>query len=262
MIKLIKVSVVILVCISLAASSVCMASETECRSWYIKRNGTKPPTPPPDYNLLKEYGAYYIDDSLQENEKRIYLTFDAGYENGNIERILDTLDKEGIKAAFFVLDNLIIKNTELVKRMAENGHLVCNHTKNHKNLTKFGREDIIADLSSLENVYREYTGYELAKYFRFPEGKYSEASLQCVSEMGYKTVFWSFAYADWDNCRQPKRDFAIKKVLDNTHNGAIFLFHPTSKTNADIMPYLVSEWKNMGYEFGTLDELTKNESRA
>ena len=95
----------------------------------------------------------------------------------------------------------------------------------------------------------------MEKYFRFPEGKYSEKALKCVNELGYKTVFWSFAYADWDNEKQPSREFAIKKILDNTHNGAIILLHPTSKTNADILPCLISEWRRQGYEFGSLKEL-------
>ena len=205
--------------------------------------------------MLRKYNTFYINDKLCDGEKKLYLTFDAGYENGNIERILDTLDSENIKGAFFVLDHLIIKNTDLVKRMAEGGHYVCNHTKNHKNLAGASKEAIIADLTKLEDIYREYTGLEMAKYFRFPEGKYSEHALRCVNDMGYKTVFWSFAYADWDNSRQPTSETAIKKILENTHNGAIILLHPTSKTNADILPALIKEWRNMGYEFGTLDEL-------
>lgn len=240
--------------VSLLITSSTHAS-TGCKSWFIKRNGNLPPLPPSDYQTMKAYGAYYINDALKEGEKRIYLTFDAGYENGNIEKLLDILDGEGIKGAFFVLDHLIIDNTDLVKRMAENGHLVCNHTKNHRNLSLADREVITNDLTALEDIYREYTGYEMAKYFRFPEGKYSEHALKCVSEMGYKSIFWSFAYADWDNAKQPQPEKAIKKILDNTHNGAIILLHPTSRTNVEILPELIKSWRDMGYDFGTLDEL-------
>ena len=240
--------------------AICMTSYTcnatsECKSWYIKRNGNLPPAPPADYQTLKKYNAYYINDNLEDGEKKIYLTFDAGYENGNIEKILDALDAEGIKGAFFVLDHLIIKNTDLVKRMAENGHLVCNHTKRHKNLALSRREEIVNDLTALEDIYHEYTGHEMAKYFRFPEGKYSENALKCISEMGYKSVFWSFAYEDWDNSCQPHPKYALNKILSNTHNGAIILLHPTSKTNVEILPILISSWREMGYNFGTLDEL-------
>jgi peptidoglycan-N-acetylmuramic acid deacetylase len=239
---------------SLFCSSIAVAS-TECRSWYIKRNGTLPPSPPDDYEVLKKYNAYYIDENLKDGEKKIYLTFDAGYENGNIEKILNVLDEHGIKGAFFVLDNLIIKNTDLVKRMAVNGHLVCNHTKNHKNLSGADSQVISSDLKALEDIYREYTGLELGKYFRFPEGKYSDHALKCVNDMGYKSIFWSFAYADWDNSKQPDPQKAKKKILENTHNGAIILLHPTSRTNAEIMSELIEDWKSMGYVFGTLDEL-------
>ena len=254
MIKNINRVIIFLVLASIFTSSVCHAS-SDCRSWYIKRNGNLPPAPPPDYQTLRKYNTFYLNDNLSAGEKKLYLTFDAGYENGNIERILDTLDSENIKGAFFVLDHLIIDNTDLVKRMAEGGHYVCNHTKNHKNLAGASRDAIIADLTKLEDIYRKYTGYEMAKYFRFPEGKYSEYALQCVNEMGYKTVFWSFAYADWDNSRQPSAEAAMKKILENTHNGEVLLLHPTSKTNADILPSLIAKWKEMGYEFGTLDEL-------
>ena len=231
------------------------SASSDCKSWYIKRNGNLPPTPPGDYQTIRAYNAYYINDALADGEKKIYLTFDAGYENGNIEKLLDILDAEEIRGAFFVLDHLIIDNTDLVKRMAEKGHLVCNHTKNHKNLSLADREVIVNDLTALEDIYREYTGYEMAKYFRFPEGKYSVHALKCVNEMGYKSIFWSFAYADWDNAKQPSPEKAIKKILDNTHNGAIILLHPTSKTNVVILPELIKSWRDMGYDFGTLDEL-------
>ena len=140
--------------------------------------------------------------------------------------------------------------------MAVEGHLVCNHTKNHKDLTSASEEEIAKDLFALEEIYKENTGYEMAKYFRFPEGKYSVEALKCVQKLGYKTIFWSFGYDDWDNCRQPSKERAIKKILDNTHNGAVILLHPTSATNAKILPTLIKAWRDMGYEFGTLDELT------
>ena len=247
----------ILVTILILCTFMCMpiTSLAECRSWYIKRNGTNPPTPPADIEIIKECGGFYLNDHLGDGEKKLYLTFDAGYENGNIERILDVLKSEKVPAAFFVLDNLIIKNTDLVIRMADEGHLVCNHTKRHKNLSEASEEEIRRDLTALEDIYREYTGRKMAKYFRFPEGKYSQHALSCVAKMGYKTAFWSFAYEDWDNNKQPRGDYAKKKILSNTHNGAVILLHPTSKTNADILSELISEWRSMGYEFGTLDEI-------
>ena len=237
-------------CISAGAESVC--------HWYIKRNGTSRPAFPGESGEVEEHSGYFIDERYGDGteEKRLYLTFDAGYENGNIAKILDTLKAESVPAAFFILDNLIIKNTDLVIRMADEGHLVCNHTRNHKDLSSADEATIAESLSSLEKIYQEKTGREMAKYFRFPEGKYSLCALETVEKLGYKTIFWSFGYCDWDNHRQPNEEQAIKKILDNTHNGEVILLHPTSTTNAKILPTLISEWRKMGYTFGTLDELT------
>ena len=226
--------------------------------WFIKHSGNQQPKIPKEAEYIYDYGGYYIDTSLSADSdtKKLYITFDIGYENGNTEKILNTLKEKNVPAAFFVLDNVIIKNTDLVKRMTDEGHLVCNHTKNHKDITKCSEEEIVKNITELEKLYTEKTGLEMSKYFRFPEGKYSRDAIKCVNSLGYKTVFWSFAYADWDNNRQPSAEFAMKKILSNTHNGAVILLHPTSKTNAEILPKLIDEWRGMGYEFGTLDELT------
>ena len=226
--------------------------------WYVKRNGNLRPGFPDDAEELRNYGCYYIDDRCGEKagEKILYITFDAGYENGNVERILDALAAENVPAAFFVLDNIILKNPELINRMINEGHLVCNHTKRHKDLTRASFEEIERDLCALEEIYTSATGQRLAPYFRFPEGKYSIQAIESVHKLGYKTVFWSFAYADWNNEKQPEPERAIKKILENTHNGAVMLFHPTSDTNAEIFPSLIREWKAEGYTFGTLDDLT------
>ena len=224
--------------------------------WYLKRNKGKSPTFPPEAAIAREYDAYYIDENANKNgEKKLYLTFDCGYENGNVETILNVLNDKEVPAAFFLLDNIIIKNCDLVMRMADEGHLVCNHTKNHKNLSLASREEIERNLTALEKIYEEKCDRVLAKYFRFPEGSYSLDALDVIQSLGYKTVFWSFAYDDWDDTRQPSKEKAIKKILENTHEGAIILLHPTSKTNAEILPILIDKWREMGYSFGTLDEL-------
>ncbi len=228
-------------------------------SWYLKRNGNSRPILDSAQEVIYNYGGYYIDKKLTDlsEDKVLYITFDAGYENGNIEKILNVLKEENVPAAFFVLDNIILKNIDLVTRMLEEGHLVCNHTKNHKNLSKLTDEEIVKNICDLEKLYSERTGHRLSKYFRFPEGRYSENALKVVNSLGYKTIFWSFAYDDWDNSRQPNNEKAIKKVLSNTHNGAVILLHPNSKTNAQILPILIKEWRKEGYRFGTLDELVK-----
>ena len=250
--KLISLFLCFIVLISLS-----IPTSAECGlHWYLKRCKGGCPVFPKEAEEIKEYGAYYFDGSANNENKKIYITFDAGYENGNIEKILDILKSESVPAAFFLLDNIILKNTDLVIRMADEGHLVCNHTKNHKDLSMAKESEIASNLTALEKLYEEKTGREMSKYFRFPEGKYSIEALKSVQNLGYKTIFWSFAYDDWDNHRQTDPQKAIKKVLENTHNGAVMLFHPTSKTNAEIFPTLIEEWKKMGYSFGTLDELT------
>lgn len=228
-------------------------------SWYIKRNGNKRPEIQGEQEIIYNYNGYFIDKkcSDDDNNKVLYLTFDLGYENGNTEKILNTLKTENIKAAFFILDNIVLKNSELVTRMAEEGHLICNHTKNHKNICSMSDEEIEKNLTDLEKLYEEKTGYTMDKFFRFPEGRYSENALRCVNNLGYKTIFWSFAYDDWDNNRQMNEDKAMNKILSNTHNGAVMLFHPTSETNASIFPQLILEWRKMGYTFGTLHDLVK-----
>ena len=221
--------------------------------WYVKNNKEhKRPELDSGLAVINDHRASYIGN----DEKIIYLTFDAGYENGNVEKILDVLDKHNVKAAFFVLENLVSRNTELVKRMADSGHLVCNHTASHKNMSLVcDRDSFEQELKALEDVYREKTGRELDKYYRPPEGSFNEANLTFADEMGYHTVFWSFAYADWDNSKQPDTERSIVKVMEHIHNGEIMLLHPTSATNAAILDTVITRLKADGYSFGTLDKL-------
>lgn len=223
------------------------------QGWYAKhmKNGERPPLPP-EMSYLSEHNGYF----LGEDEKKIYLTFDAGYENGNVAKILDVLKEKNVPGAFFILDNLVTSNTDLVKRMIDEGHTVCNHTAKHKDMTKMTtKEEFAAELEKMENIYREYMGCEIARFYRPPEGKLNEENLVWADELGYKTVMWSFAYADWDNGNQPSEDSAREKILSCTHNGEIILLHPTSSTNASILGSLIDEWRSMGYAFGRLEEL-------
>ena len=228
--------------------------------WYVKRNNEhKQPALDAEFSFIEELDAYYVDrrHGDADEDKVLYLTFDAGYENGNIEKILDTLKKENVSAAFFILDNLILRNQALVERMADEGHLVCNHTLRHKDMSRITEEsDFMRELTALSDLYREKTGREMAKYYRPPEGRFCKENLVFAKKNGYKTIFWSLAYADWDNKRQPDPEAAIRKLLENTHNGAVILLHPTSATNATILPVLIARWRELGYRFGTLDELT------
>lgn len=226
-------------------------------SWYCKRNNKhEQPVLDSNFKFYEKYDLYWIDKA--NNNKKIYLTFDAGYENGNISKILDVLKEENVPGAFFVLGNLVKKNTDLIKRMLDEGHLVCNHTYNHKDMTRLNIEEFELELRSLSELLEEKTGCQIAKYYRPPEGKFNGDNLKWAQELGYKTIMWSFAYADWDNQKQPNYDYAKKKILDNVHNGEVMLLHPTSKTNANILKEVITSLKEQGYEFGTLDELCGN----
>lgn len=227
--------------------------------WYVKRaSDNRQPKLDAGQEIIEKHGGYFIDHRHGDEceEKVIYLTFDAGYVNENVLSILDTLKNEKVPSAFFILDHVLKKNGDVVKRMTDEGHHVCNHTMRHKDMTKVGREEFATELNGLADSYRNLTGREMPKYYRPPEGKYSEENLIWAKELGYKTVFWSFAYADWDNGAQPELTRAKKKITENLHNGAVLLLHPTSKTNALLLPELIREWKAEGYRFGTLDELT------
>ncbi len=226
--------------------------------WYFKKNDTHT-LPPLDAGLsyITQYDGYYADTAVKKEDPVIYLTFDAGYENGNIARILDTLKKHDAQGAFFILENLILRDAELVRRMKDEGHLICNHTAKHKDMTTLSASEIEKELTALSELYEEKIGGEMAPFFRPPEGKFNKKSLETVQKLGYTTVFWSLAYADWDNNKQPSHESAKKILCDNIHNGAILLLHPTSKTNADILDELLTKWKAEGYRFGSLTELTK-----
>ena len=202
---------------------------------------------------LRQYDAAYLGDT---REKVLYLTFDAGYENGCTEQVLDTLKKHQVSAAFFLVGNYIERNADLVRRMVEEGHIVGNHTMHHYDMSRLsGKETFSKELTDLEDLFRQTTGKELPKFYRPPQGVYSQDNLKMAKELGYKTVFWSLAYVDWLNDKQPTREEAFRKLLPRTHNGAVVLLHSTSKTNAEILDDLVTQWENLGYRFGSLEEL-------
>ncbi|MBQ2898055.1 MAG: polysaccharide deacetylase family protein [Clostridia bacterium] len=203
--------------------------------------------------FLKEHNAYYC---VPTDEKVIYLTFDAGYDNGNTTPILDALKKHNVKSTFFLVGNFIEKNPDLVKRMVDEGHIVGNHTKNHPDMSKIATaEEFAKEIAALENDYKAVTGKELLKVYRPPQGKFNEENLKLANSMGYKTFFWSLAYVDWYENKQPTKEEAFSKLLTRIHPGAIVLLHSTSKTNAEILDELLTKWEEMGYTFKNLDSI-------
>ena len=237
-----------------AAIGIFRGSALETGSWGLsfRQEGTAP-IGNAGVDQLKQYDAAYIGNPA---EKVLYLTFDAGYENGCTEKILDILKKHEAKAAFFLVGNYIEKNADLVRRMVSEGHTVANHTMHHYDMSKLSDKAAFSkELTDLEELYKQTTGQEMPKFYRPPQGIYSEENLKMAKEMGYKTVFWSLAYVDWNNDSQPTREQAFQKLLPRTHDGAVVLLHSTSKTNAEILDELLTKWKEMGYRFGTVEEL-------
>ena len=215
----------------------------------------KPPVANATAGELKQYNAWYADLS---GEKVIYLTFDAGYENGNTPMILDALKKHQVPAAFFVVGNYLETSPDLVKRMVSEGHIVANHTYHHPDMSKISDPESFAkELSSLETSYTEITGETMRRYYRPPQGKYSETNLQMAKDLGYATFFWSLAYVDWNVDAQPSHEEAFSKLTGRIHPGAVVLLHNTSKTNGEILDELLTKWEEMGYTFGKLEELVQ-----
>lgn len=214
-----------------------------------------PPSANATADELKKYNAYYIGDT---SKKQIYLTFDAGFENGNMEPILAALKKHNVKATFFVVGNFISTSPDLLKKMIKEGHIIGNHSMTHPNMSKISTlESFKKELEDLEALYKETTGTEMVKFYRPPQGKYSTENLEMANKLGYKTFFWSLAYVDWYQDKQPTKEHAFSKLLTRIHPGAIVLLHSTSKTNGEILDELLSKWEEMGYTFGTLEELSK-----
>ena len=244
---------VILIAIGLGIG-VFLTDTVETGAWGLSfRTQGQPPVGPANSAVLARYDAAYLGDT---SKKVLYLTFDAGYENGCTAQILDILKKHNVPAAFFLVGNYLQKNPDLVRRMVQEGHTVGNHTMHHPDMSKLtDKAAFQKELEDLEKLYLEITGQQMPKYYRPPQGIYSEENLKMAQELGYKTVFWSLAYVDWNNDKQPTLAHAFEKLIPRTHDGAVVLLHSTSKTNAQILDELLTKWKEMGYTFGTLEEL-------
>lgn len=232
---------------------------SEAENWGLGgfgENGEKP-TGNVSATELKKYNAYYLKES---DEKTIYITFDAGFENGNTEPILDALKKHNAKATFFVVGHYLETAPELIKRMCAEGHTVGNHTYNHPDMSAISNmESFQKEIKEVEEKYKEITGEEMVKFYRPPQGKYSLENLQMAKDMGYHTFFWSLAYVDWYQDKQPAKEEAFEKLVPRIHPGSIVLLHSTSSTNAEILDELLTKWEEMGYTFGRLEELISSQ---
>ena len=228
----------------------------DSKSWWFKRNTEKvPPSAQGDINV-SQYGAYYLGDV---SRKVIYLTFDEGYENGCTSEILDILKDNDVKAAFFVTKSYIESEPELVKRMVAEGHIVGNHSVTHPQMSSLTDEEIENEILGCAQYFKEVTGEDMPPFFRPPEGEYSIRTLEKTHELGYKTIFWSFAYKDWLVDDQPGAQAAYDWVMDYTHNGCITLLHAVSTSNTQALDRILKDLKAEGYVFETLYDLPETE---
>lgn len=254
---IIKKLIIYLTVLCLVIPFFASAVSTESYSWYFKpsNNNTQPQVIPEVSGFIDNYNTIYLD---KPDKNKLYLTFDAGYENGNVEKILNILKEKEVPAAFFILPQIVTKNPELINRMKEEGHLVCNHTKTHRDMSKITDfETFKNEIEQSEKILYETTGYKMDKFYRPPEGRFSEANLDFADRLGYTTVFWSLAYADWDNNNQMNPSRALELITARTHNGCVILLHPNSSTNAEILGAYIDKMKNSGYEFCTLNDFER-----
>ena len=220
--------------------------------WGIKRgvDGEQPDLGSKNRELIEKYNGMAMGN---RESKTIYVTFDLGYEAGYTSNILDTLKENNVPATFFITAHYVNTASDLVQRMIDEGHIVGNHTVNHKSMPNLSETELTSELMNLHTAIYEKFNYEM-KYMRPPKGEYSEKALSHTTKLGYIPVMWSFAYADWDESAQPSKESAIRKIIDNVHNGEIMLLHATSKTNMEILDTVIKKIKEMGYEFKSLDE--------
>lgn len=227
--------------------------DSTTKSWGFEKNiGSFPVIPEKMSTSIGENNAIWRGS---EKEKVMYLTFDGGYEAGYTAGMLDTLKEKAVPATFFIVGHYINEEPDLVKRMVAEGHIIGNHTENHISMPKSSDSKISQEINKLNDKYKRVTGSKKnMKYLRPPSGEYSNKSLFLTNELGYKTVFWSIAYVDWERNAQPAPANAIKKVTGQFHNGAIILLHSTSETNSKILSDIIDTAKAQGYTFKSLDE--------
>lgn len=202
-------------------------------------------------DILKEYGAYFADDS---GEKNIYLTFDNGYEEGYTEDVLDVLQKEDVPATFFVTGHYVDTQPDLIERMVDEGHIIGNHSYHHPDFTIISKESIQEELETLEEAVAEVSDQKDLKYLRPPKGVFNEETLGWANELGYIHVFWSLAFVDWETSNQKGWEYAFDQIMGQIHPGAIVLLHTVSADNAEALEHLITELKAQGYSFKSLDD--------
>ena len=247
-VKIIKKAFIFLICLCFCFPVVVNAGE----GWYFSKKAGERPVCYGNQKWVEDEGALFLG---KEGDKKVYLTFDAGYGNQNVRDIANILLETKTTAAFFILPAFAKTDGELLKTLDQNGYFICNHSYSHGNMSSLSKSALEKELTKAEEYVYNTAGIKMKKYFRPPEGTFSKEMLKNVSELGYKTVFWSFAYADWDNSKQKDTEWAYQKIMSNLHDGMVILLHPNSATNAKILYRLITDIRAQGYEFGNLDQL-------
>ena len=224
-------------------------------AWWFKRNDDHVQPEAQKEVDIEQYDAWYV--SPEKEEKVVYLTFDCGYENGYTGTMLDVLKKHNAKATFFITAHYAKDAANLVKRMKEEGHYVGNHTAWHPDLTRKSTRDIKLEIKECEDAMYENTGYAMDPLFRPPKGEYSERVLKIVQDLGYKTLFWSLAYMDYDVNNQPGKEYVVDHYKKYIHPGAIPLIHNVSESNAQALDQVLMDLEAAGYRFGDAMEIGK-----
>lgn len=224
--------------------------------WGFKRNNNHEQPEIGAYEEeIKDTNTYYVG---KNDKKIVYLTFDAGYDNGNLIKILDTLDEKDVVGTFFLTGDFLTRFSDLTKEIASRNHIVGNHTWNHKNITKLSNDKLIEEVRSVEEKYFELTGKEMDKFFRPPAGNFNHESLVKIKNLGYSTILWSIAYVDWKTNEQNGIENSVNSVINNLHNGAIILLHTVSEDNSKALSIIIDKIREEGYSIEPLYNLMTN----
>ena len=237
------------------AEDVYSSLENEKSSWWFKRKENQVPSGSGEAFKIANYQGFYRNYNVDSGDKVLYLTIDCGYRSDNTAVILDVLKKHDVKVTFFITGYFLKESPKDVIRMVEEGHTVANHSLSHADFTELSEQEIYQEIIDCEEAFYHLTGTQMAMYFRPPEGSYSKRTMQITEDLGYKTIFWSLAYRDFDRKNQPGKEYVLDHFATYHHNGAIPLMHNDSDSNMEAMDELLTYLKEQGYRFGALNEL-------
>ncbi len=206
--------------------------------------------------ILNKHDSLFLGNT---ERKDLYLTFDNGYENGLTSAILDVLKAKQVPAAFFVTGHYVKEEPQLLKRMVDEGHIVGNHSWSHPDMSQLNETQIASELDRVDEQVQRITGQKKMQYLRPPRGIFNERVLAASRKLGYRSVFWSIAYKDWDVNAQRGAGYAFDQVMKQLHPGAILLLHSVSRDNAEALGSIIDKAREQGYTFRSLDELVAGE---